>query len=799
MPNLINKRRSLLLMACLCLIATCFLPGLCYAATGEPSSPSSKGQGASVGTLLAAALETGGYKALSHVYRDLWGIIHSLGALFYAFCLLAALISVTVFHSYEMGLWFFIGPALFFFVNGQFVRSSGAEWQFGEFVGEHKKIDKVLNETVDAEVPWVFHEYNRLISSVVQSLIRIITNKSISDQVLFMTRPTITDELIDTEVKNEGLRSLIKLGLQTDCARFMHAARTIALGNRDRQFQGTSEYQTAAAEYDRLYTEKNKSLSGNSLAVNYVTTILGSLEKLGNAEQFIDKYCSEPKPRGPSPNDDLKADLRLPPAQVLEQPTSCRQIWCWTAMGLSLEVTALQKEAERHIPPDPLAQSKKQTGQDLTKEIWKDIALKFTPPKQQASIQPDVSAIPVIIGGILLRKTLLNDPRSQTISELADHIGYDTTQHNFDVNARTEQLQRTFNRAPLHLQAQDLRYEIFHLVMMLPYLQGAVLYLCALTFPFFSLLLLIPNKASSFFSWMALWAWAKSWDVGWALVMVADRILWQLMPHNSTYNFIGDSNHTPITILESAFAPDGTYSLAFYYTLLLTMLISVPLLSAQLFLGGNAFIASHLTNGAHNMGKALGGAAADWHRGRYLHQISALREKGAANYVQQRLKHGVMANEELKQAMQQATAILEHGKEQGGAGPMTRAALLGILGGDPAKSVMAQQQAATQEQRLGNALKVINNHLNAEVHKYQWSYSPEATGLETMRAMLSGRHEKWETYQNAPLSALAGLARQNIVADVQRSQIEGKRVGSVYVENFTRALSRAWSTPGNTQ
>ena len=145
--------------------------------------------------------------------------------------------------------------------------------------------------------------------------------------------------------------------------------------------------------------------------------------------------------------------------------------------------------------------------------------------------------------------------------------------------------------------------------MNLPYFQGAFLYILALTFPFFVLILLIPGKASSFFAWMGLWFWVKFWDLGWAFVMVIDDLLWEMMPHSAHYDPGVDPNDSPMTVLETAFTSDPSYSTGFYYNLIGILLTLVPIISAQVFLGSKVVIAQTLLDGAKMMSEKYGRTA----------------------------------------------------------------------------------------------------------------------------------------------------------------------------------------------
>ena len=87
----------------------------------------------SVGSLVGAAMETAGHYLQSQMldlFNDGFGATY--GALFYVIAAVVALFTVGIGGNYKFGLWFFIGPGLFFWSIGHRVPSAGANWKFGE-------------------------------------------------------------------------------------------------------------------------------------------------------------------------------------------------------------------------------------------------------------------------------------------------------------------------------------------------------------------------------------------------------------------------------------------------------------------------------------------------------------------------------------------------------------------------------------------------------------------------------------------------------------------------------------------
>ena len=73
--------------------------------------------------------------------------------------------------------------------------------------------------------------------------------------------------------------------------------------------------------------------------------------------------------------------------------------------------------------------------------------------------------------------------------------------------------------------------EYLTLVLSLPYIQGLVLFFLAWAFPFLAFTLLVPGKHLALLNWFAVWLWVKSWDVGFAVCMIMEDILFALLPN----------------------------------------------------------------------------------------------------------------------------------------------------------------------------------------------------------------------------------------------------------------------------
>lgn len=82
--------------------------------------------------------------------------------------------------------------------------------------------------------------------------------------------------------------------------------------------------------------------------------------------------------------------------------------------------------------------------------------------------------------------------------------------------------------------------ELYTWSLMLPYVQGSLLYFLAIAYPFACVLIVVPGWHKSVFTWMSFWAWAKMWDLGFALVKSIERTVWAMTSHGGNVRFLSD-------------------------------------------------------------------------------------------------------------------------------------------------------------------------------------------------------------------------------------------------------------------
>jgi hypothetical protein len=150
-------------------------------------------------------------------------------------------------------------------------------------------------------------------------------------------------------------------------------------------------------------------------------------------------------------------------------------------------------------------------------------------------------------------------------------------------------------------QAGGFQQKLFTYALQMPYWQGVLLYYLAVLYPFVAVLVVVPAKARGFLMMPLLWLWVKSWDIGFAIVMVMDKLMWNLLPNSdlpySTMEFkqgISLAEALPNT-MGAALAVDPTYSMHLHYNFTAMALMAVPAITGAVILKGKQSLLAKFT------------------------------------------------------------------------------------------------------------------------------------------------------------------------------------------------------------
>lgn len=515
----------------------------------------------SVGTLIGAAMQTAGTYAQAKVLVNFKEGLKTLAALCYLCSIIGAIFSLSIFGNYSKALYFLIGPPLFYLMINVTSTVDGANQKVGGdlrgSLGDQKRFLREFVHTADyssAEVSMFFVMWDRLVSSVMQGVVeQIVRNK---EDIEAKAREHYYSFLINFQPPEVGYQRLVNQSLMGTCGKI---------------FNNLWE----ARRYRRDPT--NRELNGNLLP---------------EGERLILKYTEQKDlPQVPLSPDSLLAEgMKLP--QVIREPKkySCAELW------KAVEIAS--KDYAQHLLSEP--------------EIYFDYTTdqagipydRVRADVERALAQEGHGSAVDILAGMILRNTM----RDNHINAIYSNINDRTPD-----NRTSETL--TFQQANIGA-AQGNIMRIAQFAKAVPYVQGLMLYILSIAFPFFAVFLVMPGRARSFLIWMSLWVWLKSWDVGFALVSTARKLMWNFVragvdqyapnnvfaPHTRpqlTFNW-----DQPETILAVIFDNDPNVTFTIYTTVITVMTVAVPLLSAHFCLGA--------TNMFGAFSGALDGVANKW-------------------------------------------------------------------------------------------------------------------------------------------------------------------------------------------
>ena len=220
-------------------------------------------------TLVAASLETAGYQMQSIVLSQMGGMLNSLGALIYIACAMVAITYFAIHNRYDNGLWFLIGPGLFYWLVFSTVQSAGVDWQSGNTTLEKAAdVNKIIGNSVNARVSWFFDEWNQIVSEAVTGLVSVIAERgkgkeeTLRSKLKFTLRQQVYESLFNAQLTDGALKRLIYYGIAGECRDATDAARKLALGRRDSGYKHSPEYRDALTSFKENFYDPAQCLEG---------------------------------------------------------------------------------------------------------------------------------------------------------------------------------------------------------------------------------------------------------------------------------------------------------------------------------------------------------------------------------------------------------------------------------------------------------------------------------------------------------------------------------------------------------
>lgn len=507
------------------------------------------------------------------------------------------------------------------------------------YVSQQEALTERLNSAEPIKVSTFFAWYTHLIASIVNEISKAVIVHANDENLLFVARNRAFEMIVSANTTNQDLIQMLVGTMFTKCAHFMDINSTISnpvLGQRNLDQLGNDQGKANLKSYltaQRTQLEAMRSKEAARLV--HPDDAMLSFMRLNSDNGQVQNAVNHFTTRNPAYQgksfDSMRDQLEI----------SCEDAWNVTyekvresadsfAGRLEKQIGAEAPELLKSTDPKKKELFCRMMGRKLTTYPYPDDepcdlinvfmifvirnTIQELPLSQIANQEKqrflDVQAVD---NGTLFPKiaenrrdwVMLDDPRNPKIT-----IDKDTgKQKTLFLNVHTGEVQpyeftdvqeihghwRAACQEQQAWETRGIRQSIYTYAMNLPYWQGIALYMISVAYPFLCLLVLVPGRAISFMAVPLFWFWIKSWDIGFAVVMVLDEILWQLFPHY-------DLNPRPATndlatMLSEALKVDCTYHVHQYYMFISMALLLVPAITGYATLKARRAILSSFTDG----------------------------------------------------------------------------------------------------------------------------------------------------------------------------------------------------------
>lgn len=185
-----------------------------------------------------------------------------------------------------------------------------------------------------------------------------------------------------------------------------------------------------------------------------------------------------------------------------------------------------------------------------------------------------------------------------------------------------------------------LRQQIFTWAMQLPYFQGLLLYMISVAYPFAALIVLLPGRAAGFLNIPLAWLWVKSWDIGFAAIILLEKVMYNMLPNWSVNPALRRGpwkyDQLPL-VLGEGYNFGHAQAIGYHYTVLSMVALAMPAVMAAFTIKGKKAILSNFVDAASSQARDAGTRAASAHsisasneRAQLLFQIGGFAKQSAA-------------------------------------------------------------------------------------------------------------------------------------------------------------------------
>ncbi len=628
----------------------------------------------SAGTLVGAVLETAGYVTQERVLDDFRTFFSLAGQYLYIVAAVGALFSVTLFGSYRMARYLLLGPFLFWILISQRVEIDGAYWALGK--NEPRAVNSVFKGELEEmrpdgkiRVAYPFYIFTKAVSDVVNSLVTMVLRQHDNEDLLFLDRRYALDVLINAQPQKPRLIGILWENLYANCEKMMNVALAFshsdisetALHYFEVQAQNDPDplKRTDGAGRAKDIRDRREQLKHQ---FNEAARI-GKTELSPQTREFMSAYAEKYR---------YVERFNLPgttDADLAQVSLSCGAMWEVSKDAIMEDAQVILNHVELELNDASQMYNKDVVAADEN-VLCKTLAKKLVHNEPGAFRVADQNCNLVeVVSSFLLRNLIIGLPRSQQASLIknkshyyastrrimptrlshedeAPQVAWETARfrynpscggtntgegcyevlvkpgsQNQDEDWRSYELIESVGHIDAayyyhqNYQSNYLQQGIFSYALQLPYFQGCMLYFLSLSYPFMALLLVTPGHAAKFLHLPLFWIWIKSWDIGFALVMILEKVLWNLLPNSKVpYDIFSNTEKYGLPdVLVSAFSIDPAFDIHAHYNFISMALYAIPPITGYAVMKGKYSVLSSFVDAPKEDGDEAGQVA----QGRY--------------------------------------------------------------------------------------------------------------------------------------------------------------------------------------
>ena len=581
--------------------------------------------------MIGAILESTGYHYQSAILDAMQNPFQNeVGGLVYLVGIVLALVAYSTRGGFSMASWLLIGPPLFFATVLDREPIPNARWEFGLQGRLQAPVDDGVRQlyrggTTDANVSKVFSRYVQMISTTTKTIVAEISRGREGADLWFILKGQLFGMMHTPGVEDVHLQHLIHNSLLLGCGQLIRyaqamnnpifrlndpsvrayeqrpefvQARNFFLPTRDYARQRFLElYRVPISNLDRHTARYIAELELQESAQNAGNILAGLTGAAGgNPFSAAAGAAGNNAGGGAVPITEDQIDQRM--TQIRNSAINCFDIWRWTSMAINRDSRRAQQRLNNLAARNLIEPAVLQNLQLQAQGVRSNLPITYVPslnilgfqtpeiPINQTITAQDITTITSIISRYYLRNENNRLDRGSVVSWFA-------SRHELrSLGLRLEGQNSFTEQARNAIREFSEKERLIHTASAMPYYQGLALYFLGIFFPFFALLLLIPGKWGGFALWFLLWLWIKSWDIGFAVVMLLDDLFFAIFAIERQAR--GGVQQIPLSggaqsELQVAAAAlrevDPTFQLSTYYTLMSICVIAIPPVTSQIFFG----------------------------------------------------------------------------------------------------------------------------------------------------------------------------------------------------------------------